>query len=81
MDMTNLPSLLERYIDAADELERVQRGLLPIADATDAFVSARDALRADPEFSGTLPKTFFSGSYLDPDGVDGNGSDGCTPSA
>ena len=48
----------------------------PIGVATHAFVAVRDELRAHPEFSGFLPKTYFSGGDLDPEGVDGHGSDG-----
>ncbi|KLR57146.1 hypothetical protein [Diaphorobacter sp. J5-51] len=72
-----LDALIERYIDAADELWACQRGLQPVGAATDAFVAARDALRDHPEFTGFLPKTKFSGSDLDRAGVDGHGSDGC----
>ena len=75
--VSTINALLERYTEAADELQRCQRDLQPIGVATHAFVDARDALRGHPEFSGHLPKTYFSGGDLDPEGVDGHGSDGC----
>ncbi len=71
-----IDTLIERYIEAADALESAQRSMQPIVDATNSFVAARDALREHPAFSGLLPKTYFSGSDLDPLGVDGHGSDG-----
>lgn len=73
----SIDAFIERYIDAADELERCQRALLPIMAATNTFVRTRDELREHPDFSGLLPKTFFSGSYLDEAGVDGHGGTGC----
>lgn len=75
----SLEKLLSIYIDAASELHSAQVKLGNTHDETYAFIAARDALREHPAFPGTLPKTFFSGGSLDPEGVDGNGSDGCTP--
>ena len=67
------------YIEAASELRSAQAKLGNTQDETSAFVSARDALREHPAFPGTLPKTYFSGGSLDPEGVDGKGSDGNSP--
>ena len=75
----SLEKLVSIYIDAASELHSAQVALGNTHDETYAFIAARDALREHPAFPGTLPKTFFSGGSLDPEGVDGNGSDGCTP--
>ena len=76
---TSLAKLVSTYIDAASELQSAQTKLGNTHDETYAFVSARDALREHPAFPGTLPKTYFSGGSLDPEGVDGNGSDGNIP--
>ena len=67
------------YIDAAAELHSSQANLGNTYPATIAFIAARDALREHSAFCGNLPKTYFSGGSLDPEGVDGNGSDGNTP--
>jgi hypothetical protein len=75
----SLEKLVDTYIDAASELRSAQAKLGNTHDETYAFIAARDALREHPAFEGTLPKTFFSGGSMDPEGVDGNGSDGNTP--
>ena len=75
--MKPLKDLEEAYVEAADELQLKQSRLQNYADALDSFLALRDELKSHPEFAGLLPKTYFSGSDLDPEGVDGRGSDGC----
>lgn len=72
----SLEKLVSIYIDAASELQSAQAKLGNTHDETYAFIAARDSLREHPAFPGALPKTYFSGGSLDPDGVDGNGFDG-----
>lgn len=57
------------YIDAAAELQSKQAGLQNYTDELNAFLNARDALKAHPEFLGRLPQTYFSGGELDPEGL------------
>lgn len=71
-----IDALEEKYVEAAQELRSKQAGLLNYAPELHTFIGIRDALKAHPDFPGTLPKTYFSGGSLDTEGVDGAGSDG-----
>ena len=57
------------YIEAANELRSKQVQLGNYADELENFVKCRDELKDHSEFSGMLPKTFFSGGDLDPVGI------------
>jgi hypothetical protein len=75
MTQSKIESLETAYIEAAAELQSKQANLANYAAELDAFIAARDALREHPEFSGKLPKTYFSGGDLDPDGSDDTETD------
>jgi len=75
---TGIEALKCAYVDLAAELRAMQVGLQNDAAHLATFIAARDQLRLHPNFSGALPETFYSGSDLDPDGVEGKqGLDWC----
>ncbi len=65
-----IEELKDTYIEAAAELRSKQASLLADTQEIDHFVMVRDALLDHPDFEegSTLPTTYFSGSYLDPQG-------------
>lgn len=65
-----IEAIEDRYIQAAEELRSKQVQLVNFANELDAFIEIRDAIKAHPDFSGVLPKTFFSGGDLDPEGCE-----------
>lgn len=67
----NYQELEAAYIDAAGELRSKESSLSNVEPELGKFLHLRDCLREHPEFGGFLPKTFYSGGYLDPVGVKG----------
>lgn len=64
------------YVTSAGALEMAQAFLGDTQFEVKAYVAARYALTEHNEFAGLLPDTHFSDGTHDPNGVDGNGSDG-----
>lgn len=63
-----ISELEDAYTQAGSNYRSALLALGNTADELHAFVALRYELREHPEFSGTLPPSFFSGSELDPDG-------------
>lgn len=58
------------YIDAAEEAQSKHLRLLSYMDEFERLLAARSSLIEHPDFSGILPKTFWTGNAdVDPHGL------------
>ena len=62
-----IDELEDAYTDASHELRSKQVSFGNYSSELDAFIKAQEAIKSHPEFDGSLPETYFTGSDLDPE--------------